>query len=77
MPGAPEQRGSHFGGFVLMAAGHEAYVGHDDAQEAVAFAILSPPRLEELGQVFALHGVDVGLEFGLYFFGLGHLAVSE
>ena len=77
VPGALEQRGGYFGGFVLMTAGHEAHVGNDDAQKAVAFAILSPPRLEKLGQVFALHRVDVGLQFGLYFFCLGHLMVSN
>ena len=77
VPRALKQLGSHFGRFVLMTLRHEARIGYHNAQKAVAFAILSPPRLEKLGQVFALHRVDVGLQFGLYFLGLAHLTVSN
>ena len=65
MPGTFQQNGTDRQWLVFVELGHAAGIGHYNTQKAVAFAILSRSGLEELGQVFTLHGIDVRLQFGL------------
>ena len=63
VPGALQQLVHHIERGILVFPRHPTDIGNHDAQKAIAFAILPLAGLEESGQVFALHGVDVGFEF--------------